>query len=445
MKAREAFDNGDYGAAINILQAAKNFNHSDKNIIHLLALSYAANGDNYNAMMWFKSALSLDYNFLEARNNYGVFLKRTGQVKQAKKEFEVCIQINPNYAEPHYHRGEILHEQGDLDGAIEEFRTAVYLKENYFEAQRDLGISIYEKYEKGELKDISESLDKLQNAAKLIPKNPMVHYYLGRIWCAQGNLDEAEKEFRISLMCDANFAAGHFELGKLRYLRGDPIRCLIEMSAALKVNPTYTESKSYPKLDRLDVKRWTAPANEVKNFVNNAIRDWTEVAQETRNNTELINHIKALMKERDKNNKGGRRKKNEPVFDVDQHNALLEKGVEEVDEGNLTQAKATFNRALEVNPNSWEAYQNLGGILEQEGDVNSASDRYQKAIAIVPLYDGLYYNMGYLLEKMRLPIEAGRMYRKYRDMHGKYPYDPKHIVNLQLQDVQQQQRQKSGY
>src|SRR5579883_188221 len=231
-KAKEAFANGDYSAAINILEAAKNFNHSDKNIIHLLALSYAENGDNYHAMMWFRAALSLDYNFLEARNNYGVFLKKTGKVKEAKKEFEVCIQINPNYAEPHYHRGEILHEQGDLDGAIEEFRTAVYLKQNYFEAQRDLGISIYEKYEKGELKDISESLEKLQNAAKLIPRNPMVHYYLSHIWCSEGNLDEAEKEFRISLMCDPNFAVGHYELGKLRYLRGDPIRCLLEMQAA---------------------------------------------------------------------------------------------------------------------------------------------------------------------------------------------------------------------
>src|SRR5690606_4887596 len=112
-----------------------------------------------------------------------VFMMKTGKIKEAKKEFEECIKINPNYAEPHYHRGEILKQQGDLEAAIEEFRTAVTLKPKYPEANRDLGLAIYEQYSQGKLKDISESLDKLQEAAKLIPQDPMVHYYMGTIWC----------------------------------------------------------------------------------------------------------------------------------------------------------------------------------------------------------------------------------------------------------------------
>lgn len=440
-RAKQAFQAGDYAAAVNLCELAKGFNHSDKNIVLLLALSYAELGDNYNAMMWFRSALSLDYNFLEARNNYGIFLNKTGKQKEAKKEFETCIQINPNYANAHYGRGSILKDQGDLDGAIEEFRTAIRLRPKYYEAQRDLGLCIYEKYEKGQLKDISESVEKLQNAAKLIPRSPQVHYYLGLIWCAQGNLDEGEKEFRLTLMNDPNHAAGHFELGKVRYCRGDSDRCMDEMSASLKVNPTYTESKNFPAVNRKEAKTYLAKCKELKGYYDAAYRDWSEVAAMTKVNSDIVAHMKVLQK---KATAKVKHKKGEPTFDKDEVDSLIIRGIEEVDEGNLQAAKATFNRALELNPNCWEAYQNLGGILESEGDITRASESYNKAMALEPSFCGLYYNMGYVLEKMRLPVEAGRMYKRFHECDGRYPYDPKHINQLQLEDVRQQMRERSG-
>ena len=440
-RAKQAFQAGDYAAAVNLCEIAKGFNHSDKNIILLLALSYAERGDNYNAMMWFRSVLSLDYNFLEGRNNYGIFLNKTGKSKEAKKEFETCIQINPNYANAHYGRGSILKDEGDLDGAIEEFRTAIRLRPKYWEAQRDLGLCIYEKYEKGQLKDISESVEKLQAAAKLVPRSPTVHYYLGQIWCAQGNLDEGEKEFRLTLMNDPNHAAGHFELGKVRYCRGDTDRCLDEMGAALKVSPTYTESKKFPEVNRKECKTYLAKCKELKGYWEASIRDWNEVAAMTRVNGEILSHIKDLQKRAQAKVK---RKKNEPTFDKDEVDSLIIRGIEEVDEGNFQAAKATFNRALDLNPNCWEAYQNLGGILEAEGDISRASESYTKAIELEPAFCGLYYNMGYVLEKMKLPVEAGRMYKRFHNCEGKYPYDPKHINMLQLEEVRQNMRERSG-
>jgi tetratricopeptide (TPR) repeat protein len=440
-RAKQAFAAGDYAACINLCELAKNYNHSDKNIILMLALAYAEQGDNYNAMLWFRSALSLDYNFLEARNNYGIFLNKTGKQKEARKEFETCIQINPNYANAHYGRGSILKDQGDLDGAIEEFRTAIRLRPQYYEARRDLGLCVYEKYNSGALKDISESLEQLKSAAKLVPRSPMIHYYLGNIWCAQGDLDEAEKEFRVTLMNDPQHAAAHWELGRVRYLRGDIDRCMDEMGAALKVNPTYTDSKNFPSINRKEVKTYLAKCKELKHYYPAAIRDWTDVASLTRQNSEILAHIKELNRLEQKKQRGG--KKNAPLFDEDEVNSLIIRGTEEVDEGNIQAAKATFNRALEINPNCWEAYQHLGGILEQEGDLTRASQSYQKAMDLEPAACGLYYNMGFVLEKMHLPVEAGRLYKRYHDCDGKYPYDPKHINQLQLEDVRQRMRENA--
>ncbi|MBX9670378.1 MAG: tetratricopeptide repeat protein [Candidatus Obscuribacterales bacterium] len=439
-RAKQAFAGGDYAAAVQILEAAKNFNSGDKNIFHMEALAYAELGDNYNAMTQFLAALTLDYNFLECRNNYGIFLQKTGKVKEAKKEFETCIQINPNYANPHYGRGSILKEEKDLDGAIEEFRTALHLRPQYYEAKRDLGLCIYEQYEQGKLKDINESREQLEGAARLIPKSPMVHYYLGKVWCAEGNLDEGEKEFRLTLFNDPMHAAGHYELGRLRYLRGDIDRCMDEMDEAMKVNPTYTESKNYPLINRKEIREFTAKCKELKRWWTASAKDWLEVAQQTKFNEPILAHIKELQKLTLKKQKS----KKAPLYDEDEVNALIKRAISETDEGQLQEAKATFNRCLEINPNCWEAYQHLGLILVLEGDFTRALKNFQKAIEIEPGYAGLYYNMGYVLERVHLPVEAGRMYRKFHEIDGKYPYDPKHINQLQLEDVRQQMRNNAA-
>lgn len=438
-RAQQAFKAGDFNAAVSLCQTAMTFNRSDKNICHLMAMSYAESGDNYNANLWFRSTLSLDYNFIEARNNYGLFLHKTGNIADAKKEYKTIIKIQPNYPNAHYNLGNILHEQGDLDGAIEEYRTAVRLHPNYFAAQRDLGTATYEKYERGGLKDIQEALGPLLEAAKLIPKNPMVHYHLGHIYCAQGNLDEGEREYRTSLHWDPQFAAGHFELGKVRYLRGDPYRCILEMKEALKVNPVYTETKKFPGLDRKELQTFLAKAYEAVFNYPQAAKSWMEVAQLTHENKAILARIKALDKAQTAREK---KKSKGPVFDEAEYHALMLKGIEMVDDGDLSEAKSVFNRALEMNPSSFAAHQNLGQIQEAEGDLNGASGSYQKTIEIDPSFDGLYYNMGFLLEKMQLPTEAGRMYKKYHDLAGKYPYDPKHVVQLQLEDVRNIQRGK---
>lgn len=442
-RAKEAFRMQDWNACIQICKAAKNFDHGNKDIFHLQALALAEHGDNYNAMMEFRAALSLDYNFLECRNNYGTFLKKTGKVKEAKKEFKECIKINPNYAQPHYHLGEILQLEGDLDGAIEEYRTAVNLKPEYPDAQRDLALALNEKYEKGELKSISESLEHLQTAARLLPNNPMIHWYIGRIWCNQGNLDEAEKEYRLSLMNDPNLAAGHFELGRLRYHRGDLDRTRVEMQAALKVSPVYTKEKNYPGIERKVTKTYLAKAFEYKGYLVFASREWKDVASLTYDNAPIYKHIDALAKQWEKNEKA-KKKKNTPQIDRDEVQALLERGIGEVDGGNLPGAMKSFVRASELNPQCFEAHQYIGGILEQQGDLTRAMERYQQALALNPGYDGLYYNMAFVLEKMHLPVEAGRMYKKFHNLAGRYPYDPKHIIDLQLQDVREQMRQKDN-
>lgn len=446
-KAMEAFAAGDDNATLQLCKQAENYSHGDKNLIHLEALAYARSGDNYNAMMKFRSALTLDYNFIPCRNNYGLFLRRTGKTQDAQKQFEECIKVDPRYPDAYYHLGEIIQEKGDLDKAIELYETATRLNPNYFEAQRDLGLAIYERFEQGQGGDIAESIEKLQTAAKLFPDNSLIHYHLGNVFCSDGKLDEGEAEFRTALTHDSKCAPAHWELARVRYLRGDPNRCLWEIGYGAKVNPVYTESKKYPKVDPYAMARLAAKCYEVEDRLEEAVSQWREVGSMQRNNEETIKHIAELEKILRANAK--HHSKKGPAFDPAEVYALVKKGIGQVDDGDLEGAKATFRHALELNPDSFDATQNLGAVLEATGDLNGASVQYQKAMQLEPRYDGLLYNFAYLLEKMNLAADAGLEYQKFHEMAGKYPYDPKHIVALQQEEarqrVRQEQLKKRGY
>lgn len=424
--AVQMFNMGDYQNCINLLKQAQTGDARNKQVPHLMAMAYSQLGDNKNAELQFRAALSLDYNFVECHNNYGIFLKKVSRFDEAKKQFKDCIRINPHYPKAHYNLGTVYFDLSDLDSAIESFRTATRLDPGYFEANRDLGLAIFQKFERGDGGEISESLAKLEAAAQLVPTNPMIHYHLGNIFCCDGNLDEGEIEFRKALKFDPKLAAAHFELGRLRYLRGDPNRALFELKEAQKVSPVYTEGKKYPNIDRVKVKQLQAKCEELTEVYEAAIESWKDVASLTANNTQTNKHIAELS--RLAKNSGRR---NPKEVDPAEIKALISQGIRDTEGGDLDAGKAAFMKAAELDPKSFLAFQNLGGVFEAQADLAQAIAQYQKALDLKPKYDGLYYNMAYLLEKTNMKGEAGAWYKRFHELSGKYPYDPKHIVSLQ--------------
>jgi tetratricopeptide (TPR) repeat protein len=418
-----------------------------KEVHYKLGLDSAKVGNNDEAMMEFRQALNLDNNYVQARNDYALFLKyNKNDEKGAMAAWKQCTQIDPRYPFPYYFMGQVYHEKGDLENAINNFETVCRLKPDLSDAHKELGMCIFERAQ-GD--DIMTAAKALETSARLAPNNPMVHYYLGTIYATKGDLDAAEAEWRTSLSekCDRRLAAAHWELGKLRYYRGDMDRCMSEMSEALKVNPTYTTEKKYPVIKVPSIKALNAQCLEYKGKLGDAIEAYLDLARVRGSDALYAQHIEDLKKKIKLIEK--ERKKKPLTYDPEEVDALVSKGQEQYEDGDLDGAKASFERALELNPMSVEALMNLSATQEAQGDLNAAVASNQKAIAACPQFDGAYYNLGYLLEKMNLPTDAGMMYSKFHQVAGKYPYDPQHVIKLQQDLIRQQKieenRKNRGY
>jgi tetratricopeptide (TPR) repeat protein len=436
---------GDLTKALEFYRKSVGIYPKVKEAHHQMAQCLARLGDNERALAAFKTALNNDYNYVACRNNLGAFYRKLDKVNDAEREFKTCITIDPKYPFAHYNLGKIQHEKGDLQAAIESFKTATRLRPDFAEAYKELGLCIFERAQQG---DITTAMEELQRASQLVPKNPVIHYHLGIIYCTKGNLDLGETEFRKALMCDSRMAAAHWELGKLRYFRGDLDRCLMEISQAESINPTYGETNQYPTIDLIKVKVLKADALEHRGELEKAYETYEELVKLRKGNAAYAEKMTWLVKEIRRGQKRKPSKKG-PIFDPEEVESLVQKGISEYEDGRLDDAKAAFEKALELNPASALATINLSSVQEAQGDLNNAVASCQKAIALDPNYDGLVFNLGYLLEKMNLPSDAAQQYMNFHDMGGKYPYDPQHVIELQQDIIRKQKieadRKKRGF
>ena len=450
-KAMRQFALGLQAEKVDLNQAMEYFRKSlgiykkIKEVHYKAGLTAAKLGMNEEAMNEFRTAMNIDNNYIQCRNDYALFLQHNkNDTEGAMDQWKQIVRMEPKYPFPYYFMGLVLHKKGDLDGAIDMFESFVRLKPDSPDGQLELGLCIFERAQTDDIMTAEKALIAAQNLA---PQNPMIHFHLGTIEATKGNLDDAETQWRTALQCDNRLAAAHWELARLRYLRGDMNFCMAELAAAQKINPTYTAEKKYPQLRVIDLKTYYAKCLEHKGKLAEAIDAYLELAQARGSDALYAAHIEELKKKIKLIQK--ERKKKPLTYDPEEIDALVAKGQDSMEDGRLEEAKASFERALELHPMSLEATMALCNVQEAQGDLNAAAASNQKAITIDPTFGGAFYNYGFLLEKMNLPTDAGMMYKRFQEVEGKYPYDPAHVIKLQQDLIRQQKieenRRTRGY
>ena len=88
--------------------------------------------------------------------------------------------------------------------------------------------------------------------------------------------------------------------------------------------------------------------------------------------------------------------------------------------GQVDEAMAHYQTALEINPNYAAANNNLGFLLYQKGQVDKAMAHYQKALGIDPNYALAHYNLGIALSQERRVDEAIEEYQKALEINPIY-------------------------
>ena len=88
--------------------------------------------------------------------------------------------------------------------------------------------------------------------------------------------------------------------------------------------------------------------------------------------------------------------------------------------GKFTEAIASYQQAIKINPEYAEAYNNLGNIYDINEKVDEAILNYKKAIKINDNFTEAHSNLGYLLKEIGRVDEARNCENKVLSLE---PYD----------------------
>ena len=88
-----------------------------------------------------------------------------------------------------------------------------------------------------------------------------------------------------------------------------------------------------------------------------------------------------------------------------QGNALRE-------QGRLEESVQAYQKAIEIQPNHPDAYSNLGIALQEQGRLEESIQTYRKAIEIQPNHSGVYNNLGVVLKEQGRLEESIQAYQK---------------------------------
>jgi len=106
---------------------------------YVLGSTLGRDGRHVEAVPFFRKALALDTNHVNARFDLANVLSKSGETAAAIREYRRLLEIRPNHAEARYNLANILADTGDEAGAIVQYQAAIQDKPGYAKAHYNLG------------------------------------------------------------------------------------------------------------------------------------------------------------------------------------------------------------------------------------------------------------------------------------------------------------------
>ncbi|MBD0392340.1 MAG: tetratricopeptide repeat protein, partial [Microcoleus sp. C1-bin4] len=164
-----------------------------------LAVTLHQTGDFAEAAAYYQRALEIDPNCAQSHNNLGILLQAQGNIAAAVSCFQKAIALNPIYLKALNNLGAILQQQGELPTAIACFHQALSVNSNYVPALVNLGVAMQAKSQLADAERLYE------RAIEAEPNNPKGHYHLGTLCLGAGKIEQAIYSLERAISLNQNY------------------------------------------------------------------------------------------------------------------------------------------------------------------------------------------------------------------------------------------------
>jgi tetratricopeptide (TPR) repeat protein len=343
----------------------------------------------------------------------GVRLLGAGQLPEAAKVFEAAKQGNPQDARPYFYRGMALAQAGQLEDGAAELVEAVHLAperleyrvfqahvfeqlKQTFEAETTLAVFIQEHALRQLsvawlrlLADVYYRLQKTEEALRTLdlwaerdPKDARIDLFRGQVYVVKGQPDVALKFFQSSLAKSDQNPQAYFELGKILYEKNQLAAAKEAILSAVRENGTNPEyrvklASVYAALGEPNaaidcLKSVESAGDRFPTIYYVLARAYRSKGDASRNAEYVEKFQRATNADRDRQAQ---------LLAADRPIAQAQR---QLDGGHVAEARALFEKALQVDPNRWEPNANLAEMALESGNLQAAYPYLQKLEQISP-------------------------------------------------------------
>ena len=162
---------------------------------------------------------------------------------EATGYFQKSLEIDSKYAAAYFGLANMYQVKGQRDQAIRAYRKVLEMAPNDAASRNNLAWLLVE--EKGTQ---PEALQLAQKALELRPGDGRIMDTVGWVYYQQGNLQEAEKQFRSASELLPHEPTIQYHVGLVAYKQGRSVEASSAFKRALLINPEFTEAAAARRL-----------------------------------------------------------------------------------------------------------------------------------------------------------------------------------------------------
>jgi len=196
VRGAQALDKGDWKAAEAAFRKGVELAPAEASLHHKLGTALFLDSDARGATEQFEAALRLSPRFAKAHYSLGVLLASSGRTADALAQLTDAVRDDPTYVEARLRLGDVLRRSGRASEALPHYDAAAALDPRVTDAPLGYALAM------ADLHRYRESRDRLADAVKRYPQQPVFAHALVRLLAAAPDAGVRDGPAALALMRD---------------------------------------------------------------------------------------------------------------------------------------------------------------------------------------------------------------------------------------------------
>jgi len=199
-------------------------------------LALLENGNVYEAMDHFNSAMTINSHFVLPYYNRGNAYSKLGLAEKALEDYNHAIALKPDYAEGYYSRGSLLMNLGQYQRALDDFDRAIVLKPGYIKAYNNRGI-IY-----GQMNQYSSAIENFNEIIRRQPDYASAYCNRGFAYFKLGQYKRAIDDYSKAIVLNPNYIKAYENRSNAYLKMGQRQKAVEDLNQAIRLKSDDEES-----------------------------------------------------------------------------------------------------------------------------------------------------------------------------------------------------------